>query len=68
MPRSVVVTIYTDGTTNVDAPDDVHVTIRYALAPDDGYCRCGDPIHRNESGEWEHLTDEERDSGHVARL
>ncbi|UKD50914.1 hypothetical protein L3Q65_01055 (plasmid) [Amycolatopsis sp. FU40] len=51
----VVVTIYTDGDTHVDAPPDVDVAIQYETADGDAHCRCGHTIRRDEDGSWIHI-------------
>lgn len=51
----VVVTIYTDGETDVEAPPGVDVTIQYEKADGDAHCGCGHTIRRDENGNWFHI-------------
>uniref|UniRef100_UPI003F49188D hypothetical protein n=1 Tax=Amycolatopsis sp. CA-096443 TaxID=3239919 RepID=UPI003F49188D len=51
----VIVTIYTNGKTDVVAPPDVTVTIREEFAPGDAMCGCLHTIRLDEYGEWVHI-------------
>ncbi|MET9260448.1 hypothetical protein [Amycolatopsis sp. NPDC004079] len=53
--HEVVVTIYSDGETDVSAPPDVDVTIRYEDALGDALCGCAHTIRRDENGDWFHI-------------
>jgi hypothetical protein len=50
----VTVYLYSDGETDVTAPNGITVNIEYMLAEGDTHCGCGCVIYRDEYGQWLH--------------